>query len=233
MTTKFKSLKEQLRSLEDESTVGKNRLQKRRGRSLLQSGFSAPGWIKYVLLVGFLGTFLVYAGNRYTEVQIFPDYAPAIELFSNRPSPELLAAMGSSMEAMGYTGLSQEDLLELRRQGVTATYTRRIRDLGYTDLTLDQVTRLAQSGVSSTFAAMMAELGYDLTVEDLIELEQHDVTAFFTSNMHDLGYTDITTDELIRLRDVGATTQDVEALMEEGEELPTIEEIIRYRISNQ
>lgn len=235
MTTKFKSLKEQLRSLENESSSGETGVSRRRRESILQSGFSASNWIKYVLLIGFLTSFLIYAGTRYTDVQLEPDLFPTFELFSNTPSPQLLQAMGASMEEMGYTGLTEEDLLELREQGVTATYTRAIRDLGYTDLTLDQVTRLAQAGVSSTFAAMMQELGYELSVDDLVQLERADVTAYFTSNMHDLGYPDITMDELIRLRNVGATTNDVEELMEQNPdgELPTIEEVIRYRISNQ
>ncbi|MDZ7771895.1 MAG: hypothetical protein U5K31_04035 [Balneolaceae bacterium] len=235
MTTKFKSLKEQLRSLENESGAGETGVRRRPREGILQAGFSASNWIKYVLLIGFLTTFLIYAGNRYTDMEIQPDLFPTFELFSNSPSPQLLQAMGASMEEMGYTGLTEEDLLVLREQGVTATYTRAIRALGYDQLTLDQVTRLAQEGVSSTFAAMMQELGYELSVDELIQLERAGVTAFFTSNMHDLGYPDITMDELIRLRNVGATSDDVESLIEQNPdgELPTIEEIIRYRISNQ
>lgn len=233
MTTKFQSLKEQLRTLENESARGGSSPKKSGSGKLMHSGFSTAGWIKSVLLIGFLGTFLLYAGTRYTSVQVAPSIGPVAELFSNRPSPAILEAMSASMEEMGYTGLTEEQLIELRQQGVTATYTRRIRDVGYSEVTLDQVTRLAQSGASATFVAMISELGYDLSVEELIELEQHDVTAYFTSNMHDLGYTDITTDELIRLRDVGTTIDDVEALSGDDGELPSIEEIIRYRISNQ
>lgn len=235
MTTKFKSLKEQLRSLESESDATETRVTRRSREGILQAGFSASNWIRYVLLIGFLTTFLIYAGTRYTDMELQPDLFPTFELFSNSPSPQLLQAMGASMEEMGYSGLTEEDLLALREQGVTATYTRAMRNLGYADLTLDQVTRLAQAGVSTTFAAMMPELGYELSVDELIQLERADVTAFFTSNMHDLGYPDITMDELIRLRNVGATTGDVEALIEQSPEgeLPTIEEVIRYRISNQ
>ncbi len=80
---------------------------------------------------------------------------------------------------------------------------------------------------------MMKELGYTLSVDELIQLRQHDVTAYFTSNMHDLGYTDITQDELVRLRDTGVTASEVEQLIEQRGEQPSIEEIIRYSISNQ
>ena len=108
-----------------------------------------------------------------------------------------------------------------------------MRDLGYRDLTLDQLVKLRQNDVSATFATMMKELGYELSAEDLIELRQHDVTAYYTSNMHDLGYNTITKEELIRLKDVGVSAGDVEELKKERDQLPDINELIRYRISNQ
>ena len=80
---------------------------------------------------------------------------------------------------------------------------------------------------------MMKELWYELSVDQLVNLRQHDVTAYYTSNMHDLGYTDITREELIRLKDTGVETAEVEELINQNEELPTIEELIRYHISNQ
>jgi len=232
MTTKFKKLKEQLSNLEEGELLN-NRLAKSKNRTL-SSTTSGPKWLRYLLFSGFMAVFIAYAGIKYVgtpNVSINP--ISEFTTWVNQPDEELLEGMGSWMEEMGYTGLTREDLIELRQQGVTATYTSRIRDLGYTDLTLDEVVRLAQNDVSSTFTAMMKELGYDLSVDDLVQLRQHGITAYFTSNMHDLGYTDITMDELIRLRDVGVTTSDVEQLIEQTGEQPAIEEIIRYRISNQ
>ena len=233
MTTKFKKLKEQLSNLEDGSSLANSKLTKSKS-SLSKGGNVGPKWLRYLLFSGFLAVFILYAGIKYVgspNISINPvsDFAAWV----NQPNEELLEGMGSWMEEMGYTGLSNEDLIELREQGVTATYTSRIRDLGYSDITLDEVVMLAQNDVSSTFAAMMKELGYNLSVEDLVQLRQHNVTAYFTSNMHDLGYTDITQEELIRLKDTGVTTSDVERLVEERGEQPGIEEIIRYNISNQ
>ena len=233
MTTKFKKLKEQLSNLEDGELLTKSKLSKKKS-SLSRSASAGPKWLRYLLFSGFLAVFILYAGIRYvgtTEVSLSPidDFTTWV----NQPDQELLEGMGTWMEEMGYTGLTTEDLIALRDQGVTATFTSRIRDLGYTDITLDQVVRLAQNDVSSRFAAMMKELGYTLSVDELIQLRQHDVTAYFTSNMHDLGYTDITQDELVRLRDTGVTASEVEQLIEQRGEQPSIEEIIRYSISNQ
>lgn len=234
MAAKFQTLKEELKSLEEGEMLSRSVMKKSRSNGLFHSGLSSPKWLKTILFAAFLGSFLIYAGVTYT------DSAPSIENpftvvenWANQPDEELLTGMGDWMEEMGYTGLSRQDLIELREQGVTATFTSRMRDLGYTDLPLDQVVRLRQNDVSSTFAAMMKELGYDLSIDELVELRQHDVTAYYTSNLHDLGYTDITTDELIRLRDTGVETSEAEYLIEQNGEQPTIEELIRYHISNQ
>lgn len=148
-------------------------------------------------------------------------------------SEDLLNSMNELMVEMGYTDLTHEDLTELRDEGVTATYISNIRSLGYTDLTLEQSVRLANEGVSSTFMAMMQELGYELSIDELIELERAGVTAYYTSNVHDLGYTDVTKEQLIRMQRIGVSTDLIQSLQEErGEDIP-LEEVIRYRISNQ
>ncbi len=162
---------------------------------------------------------------------------PISTVFSNvintGPSEDLLNRMNTTMIEMGYTGLSHDDLRELRSEGVTATYISNIRSLGFTDLTLDQAVRLAGADVSSAFVAMMMELGYELSIDEYIELRRSGLTAHFTSNIHDLGYRDVTTEQLLRMRRIGVTPALIERLKEERGPEITLEEIIRYRISNQ
>lgn len=154
-------------------------------------------------------------------------------LVDQQPSEDLLNRMNARMVEMGYTGLSHDQLRELRSNGVTATYTSNVRALGFTDITLDQVVSLARADASSSFMAMMIELGYEPNINDFINLRRAGVTAFFTSRVHDLGYRDVSVDQLIRMRQIGVTTSLIEQLQQErGEDLP-LEEIIRYRISNQ
>ena len=233
MTTKFKKLKEQLSNLEEGELLNDSVLSRSNGR-FLSSGLSSPGWFRYLLFVCFASVFLLYAGIRYMGT---PDtISNPVDQFTtwlSQPDDQLLNDMGQWMEEMGYIGLTREELIDLRRQGVTATFTSRMRDLGYTELTLDEIVQLSRNDVSSTFAAMMKELGYTLTVDDLIQLRQHGVTAYYTSNLHDLGYQDITKEELIRLKDTGVQPSEVERLISESETLPDIEELIRYHISNQ
>jgi len=233
MNKRFRNLKEQLASFEEEDLLSRKRLTERKG-FLSRLNTRSPDWLRYFLLTCFLGSFLFYAGVRYLgSSTVFTNPVEQLSSWISQPDEEVLESMRAWMEEMGYANLTNEQLIELREEGVTATYTSRMRDLGYTDLTLDELVRLRQSGVSTTFAAMMKELGYILTVDDLIQLEQHNVTAYYTSNLHDLGYTDLSKEELIRLKDTGVRTSEVEQLLNERETRPDVEELIRYHISNQ
>jgi len=161
------------------------------------------------------------------------NFVESVTNVASAPSQDMLDRMNARMIEMNYTDLTDDDLRSLREDGVTATYISNIRSLGYDDLTLDDTRRLARADVSSAFTAMMIELGYELNVDDLVELRDAGVTAFFTSNIHDLGYRDVTKDQLIRMQRIGVNTSLIEELQaERGEDIP-LEDIIRYRISNQ
>lgn len=192
---------------------------KRKGRPLRN--------LVVVGLIVLFGYTLVKDSNSLNPFSWFSN----IEL--SQPSEDLLNRMNIRMVEMGYTGLNRDQLIQLRRDGVTATYISNIRALGYTDLTLEQSVSLAKAGVTSTFVAMMIELGYTMTVEEILTLRSAGVTAHFTSNLHDLGYRDMTIDQLVRTRRIGVTPELVRRLQNErGPDIP-MEDIIRYRISNQ
>ena len=183
--------------------------------------------IAVFLIVGF---FLVRGVSNFS----FNPFSSFFQTVSvSQPSDNLLNRMNNRMVEMGYTGLSHNELRDLRSSGVTATYISNIRALGFTELTLDEAVSLAQADASSAFIAMMLELGYEPTVEDLVNLRGAGVTAFYTSNVHDLGYRDVSVEQLIRMQRIGVTTSLIESLQaENGQDIP-LEEIIRYRISNQ
>ncbi len=225
MKSKFKNLKDSLGDLESDKS------------DFLQRNKPKPETSKtgnltsYVLLAAFLITFGFYVTSSFNLGSLNP--FPSISQVINQPDEDLLNRMNALMAEMGYTELTNEELTELRNNGVTATYVASVRELGFPDLTLEDAVRLAQADASATFIAMMQELGYDLTVDEFIRLRRNNVTAFYTSNLHDLGYTDLSTDELIRLRQIGVTPELITQLREEQGEDITLEEIIRYRISNQ
>lgn len=234
MGAKFQKLKEELKSLEQDELLSRPVVRRKGSGNIFHLGLSSPKWLKSILLAGFLGTFVLYAGFNYMgSSQALNNPVTSVENWVTQPDEHLLKEMGDWMSDMGYKNLDRQQLIDLRREGVTATFTSRMRDLGYSNLTLDQLVKLRQNDVSSTFVAMMKELGYDLSIDDLVELRQHDVTAYYTSNLHDLGYKDITKDELIRLKDTGVNTSEAKELIQKNGKRPTIDELIRYHISNQ
>ncbi|MFP8488847.1 hypothetical protein ACKGJO_07070 [Gracilimonas sp. Q87] len=229
MSIKFKNLRNDLEDLEEESNTDMG------SGSSVQESSSGSKVANYILLLAFIATLVFYAGSKIN----FPTFdVNPIESFVqelNQPDEDLLNRMGARMEEMGYGLMTHEELIALREEGVTATYTSQIRDVGYSDVTLGELIALQNADVSGTFTRMMKELGYELSIQDLIDLRNADVTAFFTSNMLDIGYTkqELTKDNLIRMRGIGVTHQQAKRLMEESGARLSVDELIRNRISNQ
>lgn len=229
MSTKFQNLKNNLNDLEQSDSLTEDSYQVSKGKN------SSSNIANYILLFAFLASLIFYTGSK-ISVPTF-DLNPIENIVQefNQPSEDLLNRMGAWMQEMGYGELTHEELTELRSEGVTATYTSQIRDVGYTDVSLNQLVELQNADVSATFARMMKELGYELSIQDLIDIRNAGVTAFFTSNMMDLGYTleELNKENLIRMRNIGVTHQQAENMIGEDGPRPTVDELIRYRISNQ
>ncbi|NBC25555.1 MAG: hypothetical protein GVY08_01735 [Bacteroidetes bacterium] len=190
------------------------------------------GRIIIAIVIVFIG-FSLITGTGFFSSSGPSEFVESVTNVTSGPNQDLLDRMNARMIEMGYVDLTDDDLRSLREDGVTATYVSNIRSLGYEDLTLEDSRRLARADVSSAFTAMMIELGYDLTVDDLVQLRDTGVTAFYTSNVHDLGYRDVTPDQLIRMQRIGVSTSLIEELQAQQVEDVPLEDIIRYRISNQ
>lgn len=226
MSTKFRNLRNDLKDLEEDTSSQIN-------QSSLDKSSNSGKLSNYILLLAFIATLTFYVGSKFDFNIGNP--IDRLEQVINEPDPDLLDRMGAMMTEMGYGELTHEELTALRAEGVTATYTSQIRDAGYTEVTLPQLVDLQNADVSSTYARMMKELGYTLTVEELAETRRAGVTANFTSRMMDLGYTqeELTKENLIRLKGVNVTDRTASSLIEQNGVRPTIEELIRYKISNQ
>lgn len=218
------NLRNQLRSDSDDEQSEESKSETQKPRLFISSRMFKV-LVFAVLILAFFKT------NQKSDWFVMPPVFSSIT--SSQPSETLLTGMNEMLVDMGYLNLSREDLIKLRSDGVTATYISNIRMLGFEDLTLDDATKLAKANVSSAFIAMMQELGYDLDIDDFVELRRAGVTAHLTSNIHDLGYTEVTKEQLIRIRRIGVTPALIKRLQSDRGEDISLEEIIRYRISNQ
>lgn len=194
----------------------------------------SDNFVSKVLLIAVIVVLGLYFVKDVSNTSFNP-FTAVVSTFQSAtgPSEDLLNSMNALMMEMGYTDLTQEQLRYLRNEGVTATFISNIRALGFADLTLDEAVSLANANVTTTFMAMMMELGYDLTIDEFAQLRRANVTAHNTSNIHDLGFRDVTKEQLIRMRSIGVTTSLIEDLQRERGGEITLEEIIRHRISNQ
>lgn len=232
MTAGDQKFKNKLRSSENDG------LDDFLSKKTTHTGSPPPGnesFVSKVLLIAVIIVLGLYFVKDMSSGMVNPITAVVntITATAAQPSEDLLNRMNALMIEMGYTDLTHDELRDLRGEGVTATYISNIRALGFTELTLEDAVRLANEDVSITFMAMMLELGYDLSIEDFLQLRRAGVTAHYTSNVHDLGYRDVTQEQLIRMRSIGVTPSLIERLQsEEGEDI-TMDQIIRYRISNQ
>ena len=239
MSTKFNNLKNDLQDLEQNNRddITGNTTQSSSGNGKIAN---------YILFFAFIAMFVFFIGNRLSDFdnfltpldEITEEFSDVVDSF-NSYDPELLERMREWMDDLGYGTLTNEELSELRDEGVTATQTQAFHDIGYQP-TLDQLVELGRADVSSTYASMMQELGYDLSIDQLAETRRSGVTAYFTSKMMDLGYSsqDLTVKELIAMANVGVTHEMAEELIknrstEERGTLPSIPELKRYAISNQ
>lgn len=230
MDPKTGRLKNNLSDAQDTSYPGSVNREDSQGDNSHLGGSKIGKWL---VLIGIIFLFL-YASGGFNVLTVNPLTVVKEGMENiNQPSEDLLNRMGARMVEMGYGEFSHEELINLRRDGLTATYISNIRALGYTGLTVEDAVRLVKANASSTFIAMMIELQYHLEIEDILRLRNAGVTANFTSRIHDLGYRDVTVDQLVRMRRIGVTVSNVRNLQEQRGEDITLEEIIRYRISNQ
>lgn len=225
MSTKFKNLKNDLEDLEQGRHLDIN---ERTGNS---GGSSTSSIANYILLFAFLATLIFYTGSKlnFSNWQFNP--VDNIVQNFNQPSEEILIGMGEWMEEMGYGTLTREELINLRNEGVTATFTSEVREAGFPDVTLDQMVDLGNAGVSSSYIAGIKEVGYpDITIDQLIELENAGVSVTFTRMMTELGY-ELSVQDLLDLEDAGVTAYFTSNMMDLGytlEEL-TKQNLIRMR----
>ncbi|MGM0588520.1 MAG: hypothetical protein ACQETE_08915 [Bacteroidota bacterium] len=78
--------------------------------------------------------------------------------------------------------------------------------------------------------ALMAEMGYgELSIQELSDLRDNGVTANFTAKIRDLGYTDVTLEELKSLRTHDVSATFTSMMHELGYDQITLDELKRLR----
>ncbi|HTU82106.1 MAG TPA: M56 family metallopeptidase [Candidatus Acidoferrales bacterium] len=180
------------------------------------------------------------------------------------PSVAIVAATDpdyvDELASVGYSGLSVDQLVELKAVGVTADYIRRLQAAGIAHPSVDDLVRmramrvspeyiaamrsqfgdsislsdiasLSAVGVTPEYAQAMARAGVkNLDLDDLRSLKALEVTPDYIAAMARAGYPNLTTGDLQQLRAVGVDPAFVRRAADRGFRHLTVEQLVNLKV---
>ncbi len=95
---------------------------------------------------------------------------------------------------------------------------------------LERILELAHAGVTPEYIDELEELGYkDLTADQLLSLRSQGVDPEYVKSLTELGYEKLSPEQLVSLRAQGVDPEDVEALKKAGLEHLSINDLVSLR----
>jgi hypothetical protein len=165
-----------------------------------------------------------------------------------------------AMSALGYSGLTDEqlyamaihdvstayvremrgegvqmpavnDLLPMRIHRVTAEYVREFKHLGYTEFSPGKLVSMRIHGVTPEFARELGRLGYSsVPFDKLVSMRIHGVTTEFVRELETLGYRRVGIDQLVSMKIHGVTPEFIRKLQGRGMKDLTIDKMVSLKI---
>jgi bla regulator protein blaR1 len=162
-----------------------------------------------------------------------------------------------AMEAAGFKGLTVDQLISMKIQGVTPAYVKEIHDLGlqpnpdeivgmrvqgispeyvremrtaWPSLDVDQLIGMKVQGVTPQYARELRDLGLQPDADEVIGLKVQGVTPEYVREMRATTGLKLDADELIGMKVQGVTAEYVKALQAGGFKNLTSDEIIGAKV---
>lgn len=134
------------------------------------------------------------------------------------------------LSALGYTGLTVDQLIDLKNHGVTPAFIREMQAAGYTGLKVEELIRLASHGITAKYATAIKGAGIAaLSLEDLVKMASHGVSPELVKGLREAGFTEITSDQVIRAASHAVTLEYVKEMRAAGYTDASLDEVIRAR----
>jgi hypothetical protein len=130
---------------------------------------------------------------------------------SARPEPR---GAGPFSSGPNRPGLSFEDMVELKTQGVSKDYIEEMRDI-LPDLGLGELLECRDAGVQPDYARGMMDAFSDIDTSQLVELREAGVTVDFASALHD-EFPDIDPSAVIEAAEEGVGVEDLDFFLSRG-----------------
>ncbi|MFP5263480.1 MAG: M56 family metallopeptidase [Blastocatellia bacterium] len=123
----------------------------------------------------------------------------------------------SAIKALGYAGLSADELTALKTQAVSPAFIREMNALMGEKLSVGQLTAFRIHGVTPEFINGLRSLGLaGLSADRLTAFRIHGVTPEFISDFRRAGYADLSADLLLAFRVHGVTPALVQQMKDLG-----------------
>jgi beta-lactamase regulating signal transducer with metallopeptidase domain len=140
----------------------------------------------------------------------------------------------------GVAHLTPEQLVQFRAIGVNGDYIHGLASVGYSGLTFDQLRQLKALGIDAKFIQLAASHGFkNLPVEKLVELRGTGVLGSqgsspgaapdYVNELAGAGYTNLSPDDVIRMRAVGVTPAYIRDLASAGFAHLTPDQLVEFR----
>jgi len=134
------------------------------------------------------------------------------------------------MAAAGLSNLNVENLVRLKRAGVTGDYIRALKQAGLENLSVDRIVELRLNGVTPEFIKEMSDSGYPkLSARDLISLRDQGVTPEYIKSMAAV-FTDLTVHALIELKTQGVDADYIRKMSAAGYDHLTARNAIMLKV---
>jgi len=136
-----------------------------------------------------------------------------------------------AIKAAGVTDLDVHKLIALRIHGVTPTFIRDIHSTGVNELEAEKLVAFRIHGVSPEFVKALATAGIGtVDPERLIAFRIHGVSPEFVGQLNRLGFAHPDAEKLIALRIHGVTPEYIEKMRARGMQNLTLDQLINLRI---
>jgi len=131
------------------------------------------------------------------------------------------------LQRLGYDAPDADQSFQMLLADATLEFARGVKDAGLYAST-QQLLQLRHHGIKLEYIREMIKLGYSkLTLEDYIRLRDHGVTTAFAADLQNAGY-DLTAGRIVELRDHGVSSQFLNDLQRYGL-TPSASELVQLR----
>ena len=121
------------------------------------------------------------------------------------------------LAAAGYTGLSVDQLVQLKAMGVDADFIHALRHEGLTHLSVADLVKMRAAGVDPEFvAAMRKRFGSSLPVDEIAGLKAVGASNGYIDALSELGMRSLSADEVRELRALDVSPKYVRELRDAG-----------------